>query len=496
MTHESLEQPAPLSLGSIAMLLTVMFGCGAVAIVLRHWAPMGWPALAALVVYTGFFLLIRRSSPTLPLLEVGLVYGFIVLVYTVAPVAEYIHIGKHYGPSHDFRLQAYQPPPRHVASTAWWSVLYLVGFTVAYLGIRRNACVRSQPAELGGRPSMLAAVLIFVLLALYFEVVNSVYDLKADNYLDSYVVGRDLPIFVQQVNGKLSQLSFAVNFMLLILLFCEYRRFRIWIVLFIGYNAFSTLSRMWSGSGLALLCMAMVLLYHHLVRPVRFGTVFLIGFLGVYGCIAYTLAREQRTAGTELDLGVDALMSSSSEFDGVFATTYDLLRHRQGGGMPPIPRQVYFSDLLSLIPQQFLPFPKLHPAIWYLESFYPEILESGGGRNFGAIPEAVIGRGKPQLIAFAALLGALLGFCHRWFVRRQDRFWPLLFYLWLCAVSYRSFRSSNFILLYLTVYTFLPLYVFFAVMGLTGRRPEGHATAEGLESDALFPLGSPAVTRD
>ena len=51
------------------------------------------------------------------------------------------------------------------------------------------------------------------------------------------------------------------------------------------------------------------------------------------------------------------------------------------------------------------------------------------------------------------------GKIHRFYVRRSDSYWALVFYLWATTLSYQAFRGTTFVLLVLFMFRFLPVMV-------------------------------------
>ena len=93
---------------------------------------------------------------------------------------------------------------------------------------------------------------------------------------------------------------------------------------------------------------------------------------------------------------------------------------------------------------------------WYVDTFYSSFAEYGGGLAFGAIPEALLGSGWPDLI----WRGALVGFLFRWFddaIRKgTSSLWKFTLYLWLMFSCYQTFRVTTLAVLPLFIYRFLP----------------------------------------
>jgi hypothetical protein len=149
----------------------------------------------------------------------------------------------------------------------------------------------------------------------------------------------------------------------------------------------------------------------------------------------------------------------ASEFEILMGNALDLAHKQSTGSLGMLPEGFHFADLTGLVPQQLAPFPKVDPADWYVNTFYPVYASQGGGLAFGTISEAVLTGGWVS----AAARGAALGFCfaevHRFYMRRSSHYWVLAFYVWLATLSYQSFRNRTFVLLLLFVYRFLPVMI-------------------------------------
>ncbi len=119
-----------------------------------------------------------------------------------------------------------------------------------------------------------------------------------------------------------------------------------------------------------------------------------------------------------------------------------------------VPLQVYFIDLLALIPQQFLPFEKLQPYIWYLGATNnPDYF------NYGVIAQSLLGFGIIELVARGALMGLLFGAIHNRVLKEDWSFWAAFFYIWLAIVCYQSFRNTMLHFVPLSIYQWVPVYI-------------------------------------
>jgi hypothetical protein len=123
---------------------------------------------------------------------------------------------------------------------------------------------------------------------------------------------------------------------------------------------------------------------------------------------------------------------------------------------------LYVGDFVRPIPQQLLPFEKIDPALWYLDVL--GIREGNIGFMFGVISEAAVGFGAPEMALRGLAVGAIFALIHNWYARNASRFWPTLFYIWLCVWSYYTYRASSFYLLTHVITMFVPVYIFVRAM--------------------------------
>ena len=62
----------------------------------------------------------------------------------------------------------------------------------------------------------------------------------------------------------------------------------------------------------------------------------------------------------------------------------------------------------------------------------------------------------PHLVLEGILLGYIAAKLHRWYVKRAQRFWPLIFYLFCCIWTYYSVRQTSLAMLSFIEYQFVP----------------------------------------
>src|SRR5205814_6780397 len=104
---------------------------------------------------------------------------------------------------------------------------------------------------------------------LFAIVINTMYPFDIRSYSDAYLAMRQLPHLVRQLLGAAGQSRMTLLIMLLAVLFSQYRRRRVWIVVLLGWVVITTIHVMHERTEMFLLLFAAAFLYHHLVRPIR-----------------------------------------------------------------------------------------------------------------------------------------------------------------------------------------------------------------------------------
>ncbi len=409
--------------------------------------------LAVGLLTTGAFLLVlwRRRDGTIPWFEIGAVYVAVMALYMSYPLIGFVALNQTYTPLNDARLYMMQPEADVMGRIGWLYVCHMLAFAGTYLLVRGRL-----PAERGylNRPPLsivVAVVSVYLSIEAFTMFVGLFYNTSFDTYLESYLVARRLPILVAQLFNHLNGMKYVLSLMLLATLFSRYPSSRWLIAGWLVAVATITMSRLGSRTEFVLLAISATMMYDTLVRPIRPRLVVTVAACGLIGFVGFGAVRN----GISLTAGGAPInpFSYATEFESLFANAVHLDRVRPT--IEKLPPAFYLADFAALIPQQVAPFTKIDRADWYVNKFFPEYAQAGGGLAFGTISEAVLTGG--WLSALAA--GAALGFCfakiHRFHVRHAGNFWVFVFYVWVTTLSYQSFRSGTFALLVLFLYRFV-----------------------------------------
>jgi hypothetical protein len=157
-------------------------------------------------------------------------------------------------------------------------------------------------------------------------------------------------------------------------------------------------------------------------------------------------------------------ISANNEFSGLYATAYDVAQRHNDGRLSKVPWQLYLNDLLLMVPSQLLPFEKVEPSEWYMDQI--GLRDTGAGFMWSVISQAEVGFGIPELILRGAVLGILFAYLHRWYIRRSDSWIVTGFYVFMCLMSYYTFRATTFFFLVFIEYWFLGSLLFIYVLSM------------------------------
>jgi len=431
--------------------------------VAHHLSSVIAPLFALLLVGVAFLADRTRRVGAAPI-SIGSMYALAVLVYGAYPLVIYLALGGVYTPLNDGRLFAEQPAPAGVGRIAWYYAVYLASFCVAYVVVAPRIR-KAGPISLDlDSPSLWALFAAFVVLRSTTVVAEALFAANALDYTETYLKYQHLPLIAQQLLGHMEGIASILALAVVAALCREWNRYR-WVVLvWLALELSLLLMGLGARTQFVLLCLAALFSYHYLWKPVSTVTLGAAGLVLLVGFVGLGMLRQY--GGADLAaLGIEVI-AGSSEFESLFANAYDVDRLIAFGEIDRASMigTVYVGDLVNLVPQQLVPFAKVSLPTWYLEAFYPEFLDQGGGLAFGAVAEALIGSGWPDLVWRGAFVGAALGLFDHWVTVTRVNFWRFVFCLWLMTSCYLIFRTTTFTLVAVFVYRFLPALLMVSVL--------------------------------
>lgn len=427
-----------------------------------------FPFLVASIGITFWLVLAARRNGRPQYLDLGWAYVAIVTLYGLVPSVGLLlaHLG--IGEIQDARLSAVDVSL--VESVQRMHLAFLTSFAILYLLVRRFAAapVKHSANASGARNWLIATAMLLAFgqpLVLWALGVPA-----AEDYISTYTRLRDMPLIVQQLFGVANQLALTALIAAVVFAIAVKPKAHALVALLLcAYVVYAALT---GGSRtVAFLCLFAYLVAASIYVP-GFSTarILLIGIPGMLLFMLGGLLREQGGDGRALGL------LQGGEFVSLFVNAMDLKQRFEYDVAPEIRAALYFVDLLRLIPAQLVGGEKLDPAAWYVEAFYPDYHDAGGGLAFGVLAESAAGLGAVE----AAARGALLGAFFAWVSNRlleSGHLTPthVFIYVWLVTQSYQSYRDTTFSLVARVVYHVLPILLPLLVLGPRRRGGPGHA---------------------
>lgn len=427
--------------------------------------PAAWPMLVLLGLGAGLYVWYSAQDGAAAL-DLGVLHAAVITLYGAFPLAIYLVLDGFYTPLNDNRLFTVQPEPSSIAGLGWVYVLYLASFVAAYVLVRGSrGRVPSIRLTSLARSQLWALLVILVTLRVGLWVADAMYGADADDYLGTYLKYQALPHFARQILTHLGGVSVVLSIVAAVLAAREWHSYRVLVLVWLAFELGMLMTGLGARTQFFLMCLAFGISLHVLHRPLSTRAALGGGVSLLLAFLAIGLIRGFAIGGME-GVGIETI-AASSEFESLFANAYDVQRLVESGDWAEHMTgwRLYVGDLINFIPQQLAPWEKLSVSQWYVDTYYMEYADAGGGLAFGAIAQSIAGVGWVDVIWRAALTGAVFAWVERQCLQSSVSVWRFTFYIWLTAFSYQSFRASTFEPVPLFVYQYLPAIGLIAVLG-------------------------------
>lgn len=446
----------------VPLWIMMALGCGIaitlliVSTELRHVLA---PLLTMVFMTTLYGVVLHARDGHHPVFEPASLCVAATFIYAGFPLLNFIAGDLRWHAYSDPRLVKYDPGAAEVGLFGWRYALYLSCLVITYLIVRGRKAVHGFRIDPPGTSRVVTIITLFLVITVFLGALWIGYGVELNPAYSEVYSGEAktmmaLPRVVLQVahNAIAIRLFLEQLFIAVLILHWRYWSARIVLVLFLALVAFSNLGG--ARTELVLLIVTTMLLYHRLVAHLRLRIIIPFGAALMAVFLTLGIIRDMSSEG-----GVEAsgtpVLAASNEFQVLFANAYDLHQRRYvTGELPPIPWQIYWADFTALVPSQLLPFEKIDPSMWYM--YVLDASDSGVGLMFGLLAQTTLGADWIELAARGIVLGLILALLQRWYVKRQTRFWPTMFMLFLTVWTFYTIRQSTFAFLYFIVYRFIP----------------------------------------
>lgn len=421
-----------------------------------------YPILAVVSYFTFIILLNKKMSRKIQYVDIGLIFGSVVLVYLLFPAIGMLLDAFDYGVIADSRLvQGFTLDEVSEVQSVY--LAFYISFLTGYLYFRRY-----QPVNVANNNDLHKQEVVYIIFGamltyLISQAIGFVYGANVTDYISSYTALSSAPLLVQQIQNVLTQahLSFSICFVVYAChSFPFYRKYiLIWIFTLIAYATLTGGSRSY----------AFILLLSYVISISFFSKFnFLILFKSAL-IILVLFSAAGLFRNTDVDLNMLNIFLTG-EFTSLFINALDLNRYPSDFFDTEFRFTLYFADFIRIIPAQLIGIEKLDPAKWYAETFYSEYQYAGGGFGFGLISESVIGFGLYEGIARGFVLSLLFAKISNKILHRNTSLFSVFIYVWLSVSCYLAFRDTTFSLGVRSLYQILPALMLLKVASVFGRR--------------------------
>jgi oligosaccharide repeat unit polymerase len=410
-----------------------------------------------IIIWSTVFYLYRyslRKDESAPIDDIGVFWTATLALYTTLPVFSWILQGYTYISPLNPRLVEYQPSIQDVNYLLLITVSYSVGFVLFFSFFRRKI----SKLEIGSFKQINSTIVLVSLGILLFTklvLLSTVFLFgieSAESYIDQYRVILEAPLFVRQILKYLLAFQSLAIIIILISIFQNWKKRKIYFIFFLLFTLFS-FDPEGGRASIATTILALLFLWHVLMNKIASRIWISISIIGLILFLVLGLFRGVENLADYNFTGEDN--PGVGEFDAIWSNAVHLNAEKKMRNIN-LPFTVRYGEFWEFVPSQILPFNKTSFSIWYLDTYYSEYKELGGGWAFGALSQAVIGFGPIEGFVRGGVLGALYGFLMFWYRKSKHLWWSLPFYLTIYLFSFMSIRDTTFTQLSTIIQNTLP----------------------------------------
>lgn len=418
--------------------------------------------MAALLMAGVFLKILAKRAVAGLVAEIGAVYTFFLLAYTVAPAFTFLILELDFATGWVWQtLHTMLPDESKLAVHLWRHVLYIAGFCMGYLWARNVSA-----SNIGPQPSTAwdGSGLLIPLSALLVAISVALILLSAPvvDYIDHYSRYDHLNTFLRATVSLMSRIESGLMLMVLVLSFMNFRRYSM-LALSLAIGIF--IYKIWNSMGARIeslfVLLMVVCLYQIYVRQITalkilFG---LVVFGAVFTAIEFLRAANFNASDTA-GLLSSAQIQPASEFGAVFFTGFHLYTERTLGTIPPVEWPMFFHDIVSLVmPNSYTRF---NPQYWYAENYFPDY--DIPPQTNGPIADSALWGGEFDLAVRALLNGLLFAWLANFFFTRRNDWRAAAVYVFCYSSCLMTLKYSILYHLNPLVKTVIPMVILMMVL--------------------------------
>ena len=419
------------------------------------------PSFAVLAIFLCFSLWLRFQVQDNVFGEIGFVYLAFALAYTVFPAYGFLVLDSLSSSAGLHDLAALAPDQSQLGLQLWRQVLFIAAIGLGYLLFRGRSAPKFDSLKNLSYAEKPIIRILFV--AILFSVI-ALWSLSApvETYVDNYTRYDNLSWVARRVVTICIVVKTGGTFILLTILFRNYKRYRVYIWTFVLLRAmYEVQFSLGSRIDAFFILMAVAALYHHCVKPITLkkGFVVMLGFGLVFSVLEMARASDFDSSAFKENISQDQGMPAA-ELGAVFVPGFHLYSERSEGTLPPVEWQMFFNDFISLVP--LVDQTKWHPMYWYARNYFPDAVVPPA--TVGPIAESALWGGEIGLAILGFINGILFAFLMRWFAREGGRWQVMAVYVFCYSTCIMCLKYSIFYHLTPLVKTVLPLLLIVSVL--------------------------------
>ncbi len=378
-----------------------------------------------------------------PLDDIGVLWVIVLSLYTILPILSWVIQGGVYISILTPRLLSLQPSTSMVIDLLTMSLFLLIGFLIIYYPFRKKA-IEVNNFSIGRIPIHIFkfCLMIFLFVKLITIILYKSTSIgSAETYIDQYRVILEAPLVIRQLLKYLLSLHFFSFLVCLIFIFQNWKKYK-WIFFLFLFVTIINFDPKGGRAAIAIMIFASFVLWHILQKRISFKYSVILGISALFIFLAFGIFREINNIGDYDLTGEDN--PGMGEFDAIWTNAVELYTFKISDPNFQVPFTIRFSELWEFIPSQLLPFQKKSLSNWYVEEFYPEYKELGGGFAFGVLSQLAIGGGVIEGLIRGIIFGFLLGSLFLWYRKNIDKWYVLPSYMSIYLYIFMSIRDTLF----------------------------------------------------
>jgi hypothetical protein len=419
------------------------------------------PTFATIGIFLYFSLRLRFQIHGNILGEIGFIYLAFAVAYTVFPAYGFLTLDHLASGGAEPVLETLLPDQGELGLELWRQVLFIVAVASGYLLFRgRRAAKFDSFNDFGGAEKPIIWVLFASIMV--SEVILWYLSAPVHDYIDNYTRYDNLSWFGTRLVAICTALITGATFVLLPILFRNYKRYRLYIWPFVLLRVLQeVLGSLGARIGAFMILVAALFLYQYYVKRInlRKGLLLLLAFGLVFSVVE-----------TVRSSGLDSSILEKNSFQGqglpagelgaVFVPALHLYAERANGTLPPVPWQLFFNDFISMVP--LASDTQTQPMYWYAANYFPDAVVPP--LTMGPIALSALWGGEISMVVQGFINGISFAFLTRWFARDGRRWQVMTVYVFCYSTCIMCLKHSIFWHLAPLVRTILPLVIIVSVL--------------------------------